>query len=269
MGARAPVRSSAGRPEPSGGSRGVGSPMVCRVLLEPGRGGGYPPAGASVPAPQRGPRLRASPVDLFGASRAKGYPPAMPRSRTAVGLAIGLAVGAGVLAARFLGWLVPLDLAAYDRLLAALPASAGPPPVALVWIREQEIAAYGHPLPDDLLARAVEELGRLGARAIGVEQGARTARVRIGILTGPAIVGSLGSAERLKYATVGDTLNAAARLESFDKAAFDAEAESSRILLGEETQRRLGGRFRTLALGRHRLRGRGEPLEIHRVLGRA
>ncbi len=111
------------------------------------------------------------------------------------------------------------------------------------------------------------ELERLNER--WREQGAPSARMRVGILTGPAIVGSLGSAERLKYATVGDTVNAAARLESFDKAAFDVESASFRILVGEETRRRLGGRFRTLPLGAHRLRGRGEPLEIHRVLGRA
>src|SRR5262245_10023386 len=63
----------------------------------------------------------------------------MPRPPTAVGPAIGLAVGAVVLAFRFLGWLVPLDLALYDRMLAALPANAGASPVALVWIREQEL----------------------------------------------------------------------------------------------------------------------------------
>jgi adenylate cyclase len=112
-----------------------------------------------------------------------------------------------------------------------------------------------------------EELERLneGWR----RQGAPAARVRIGILTGPAIAGSIGSAERQKYATVGDTVNTASRLESFDKAAFDAETEGFRILVGEETHRRLGPRFRTRALGPQRLRGRAEPVEIYRVLGRS
>ncbi len=115
----------------------------------------------------------------------------MARSRTAVGLAIGLAVAAAALGARGRGWLVAPELAVYDRILAALPARAGPPPVALVWIREQEIAAYGHPLPDALLARAVDELGRLGARAIGVDlyrDASSSEELRRAVLANPDVV---------------------------------------------------------------------------------
>jgi adenylate cyclase len=112
-----------------------------------------------------------------------------------------------------------------------------------------------------------EELERLNER--WRRQGEPSARMRIGILTGPVIAGSVGSAAHLKYAMVGDTVNTAARLESFDKAAFDAEPEGFRILIGEETHRRLGGRFRTRALGAQRLRGKGDPVPIYRVLGRA
>jgi adenylate cyclase len=143
------------------------------------------------------------------------------------------------------------------------------------------MATFGAPVPrlrEDEIDRdavnAVEcaldmaaQLERLNQR--WREEGARTARMRIGITTGPAIVGSLGSRERLKYATVGDTVNTASRLESFDKDAFDAEPERFRILVGEETHRRLGGRFHTRPLGARALRGKGEPVEIYRVLGRA
>jgi adenylate cyclase len=132
--------------------------------------------------------------------------------------------------------------------------------------REDEVDRDARSAVDCALDMAAE-LERLNER--WRREGGRTARVRIGILTGPAIVGSLGSAARLKYATVGDTVNTASRLESFDKAGFDADAEGFRILVGEATWRRLGGRFRTRSLGVHRLKGKGEPLEIYRVLGRA
>jgi adenylate cyclase len=132
--------------------------------------------------------------------------------------------------------------------------------------REEEIDRDAQGAVECALEMAAE-LERLNER--WRQEGGRTARVRIGILTGPAIVGSVGSAERLKYATVGDTVNTASRLESFDKAAFDADPEAFRILVGEATQRRLGGRFRTRPIGVHRLKGRGESLEIYRVLGRA
>jgi adenylate cyclase len=101
-------------------------------------------------------------------------------------------------------------------------------------------------------------------------RGLPTARMRIGLFTGDAVVGSLGSAARMKYTTVGDTVNTAARLESFRKEEFEAEAATGRgalfrILIGGSTYRHLGGAFETEALGAHVLRGRGEAIEIHRV----
>ncbi len=68
-----------------------------------------------------------------------------------------------------------------------------------------------------------------------------TERLRIGIMTGPVIAGSVGSAQRMSYTTVGDTVNIAARLESFDKARFKGDLASEyRILIGESTWKRLG-----------------------------
>jgi adenylate cyclase len=98
-----------------------------------------------------------------------------------------------------------------------------------------------------------------------------TGRLRIGILTGPGVVGALGSSDRMKYATVGNTVNTASRLESFDKMSFELEPEHStcRVLVGGATHERLGGRFVTKCIGDHRLKGKGEPITIHRVLGRS
>src|SRR5207249_4723415 len=67
------------------------------------------------------------------------------------------------------------------------------------------------------------------------EQQLPCVRLRVGVFTGPAVAGSLGSAQRLKYTTIGDTVNIAARLESYDKEQKEATFghSSCRILIGE------------------------------------
>ena len=100
-------------------------------------------------------------------------------------------------------------------------------------------------------------------------RGLPTGRVRIGIFTGPAVVGILGGSKSMKYTTVGDTVNTAARLESFAKDDFSSQAERSdwRILIGETTMQYLDGAMRTEDLGSHALKGKHETTRIYRVLG--
>ena len=116
----------------------------------------------------------------------------------------------------------------------------------------------------------VDALDELNRRV--EEEGRPTARMRIGINTGPVVVGNLGSAERNKYTSVGDTVNTAARLESFDKESFDIETEQSvRILIAEATVKCVeagGGDFQTDCIGAHSLKGKGQQVTIYRVHGR-
>jgi Adenylate cyclase, family 3 (some proteins contain HAMP domain) len=98
--------------------------------------------------------------------------------------------------------------------------------------------------------------------------GLPTLRMRVGICTGPVLAGSLGSAERMKYTTLGDTVNTAARLESFSKE-LDlrhlADA-TCRILISESTLRLLGDRFETLRVGELELKGKQEKISAHCLL---
>lgn len=110
------------------------------------------------------------------------------------------------------------------------------------------------------MEKALEELNA-GWR----EDGLPTARLRVGILTGAAAIGTIGSEEHLKYATVGNTVNTAARLETFDKGSFEEEDTTCRILVGQATLDRLGDRFETSCLGDHVLKGKGEAVTIYRV----
>jgi adenylate cyclase len=89
--------------------------------------------------------------------------------------------------------------------------------------------------------------------------------MRIGIHTGEVVSGSLGSDEKLKFTVVGDVVVAAARLESLDSVEHDFELRPARILVSEQTAEWLGPEFETEALGPHALKGRSQPLVVHRV----
>jgi adenylate cyclase len=93
-------------------------------------------------------------------------------------------------------------------------------------------------------------------------------RLRVGIATGSVVVGTLGSADRLKYTTVGAAVNTAARLESFEREGFalDPDREVARILIAEPTRELLREEdLEVDDLGVHLLRGKGDPERIFRV----
>jgi adenylate cyclase len=96
-----------------------------------------------------------------------------------------------------------------------------------------------------------------------------TGRLRVGLCTGPAVVGALGGDRSLKFTSVGDVVNTAARLESLESEGLGFEVGTARILIGEDTWRRVGGEFETVDLGMHALKGKAEKIRIFRVTGAA
>ncbi|PZU99972.1 MAG: adenylate/guanylate cyclase domain-containing protein [Pseudanabaena sp.] len=108
------------------------------------------------------------------------------------------------------------------------------------------------------IAKKLEQMNE-----VWVSQGLPPVSTGIGINSGVVIAGSLGSAERLEYSVLGDTVNVAARLESFNK---EVDGGPHHILISEETKRRIGDSFKTEFVCQYALKGKTKETEIYRVL---
>ncbi|XHX78251.1 MAG: CHASE2 domain-containing protein [Stenomitos frigidus ULC029] len=90
------------------------------------------------------------------------------------------------------------------------------------------------------------------------------AQMRVGIFTGPIVAGSLGGKDRLEYGVIGDSVNIASRLESYEK---DRQTETCRILIAQETLVHLQNKFAVEPWGLLALKGKQQRVDVYRVLG--
>jgi adenylate cyclase len=125
------------------------------------------------------------------------------------------------------------------------------------------MAYFGAPIPDaDHAANAVDcalamldELDELNA--VRAARGAPALKIGVGLHTGIAVVGDIGSpAHRLDYTAIGDTVNVAARIEGLTKAA------GAPILASETTRQRAAARHTFRALAPMNIRGKAEPVTL-------
>ncbi len=124
------------------------------------------------------------------------------------------------------------------------------------------MAEFGVPVPLEGAARKACACALAMHRRLGEMQQSGLTPVtgmRIGINTGEAIVGNIGSHKRMDFTVVGDVVNVAARLQELAK---EVEADT---LISEATFRALEGEFQAVPEPAVVLRGRKEPTAIYRL----
>jgi adenylate cyclase len=84
-------------------------------------------------------------------------------------------------------------------------------------------------------------------------------RIRIGINSGKAVAGEIGSINKKEYTVLGDTVNTASRLES-------SVAKPDMVVIGANTLKMVEGRFETNYLGEVALKGKQHKVGVYQVV---
>jgi len=101
------------------------------------------------------------------------------------------------------------------------------------------------------------------AAARDAARGMPTFAIKIGLSSGSAVVGNVGSSERLNYTAVGDTVNVAARLEGLPS------VFKTPIVIGAGCAAAAADDFAMLEIGSIQVKGRQEPVAVFAPYGRA
>ncbi len=128
------------------------------------------------------------------------------------------------------------------------------------------MALFGAPIArEDAPQRAIRsaysihrEMTRFSEKMKQENESMPPIKMRIGIHTGPVVVGTLGNDLRVEFKAVGDTVNLASRMEGL--------ADPGATYVSEETFRLTEGFFRFEALGKKEMKGKEEPVPVYRVI---
>lgn len=93
------------------------------------------------------------------------------------------------------------------------------------------------------------------------EKGAPLLETRIGIGTGSAIVGNIGTEERMNYTALGDIVNTTSRFQALNT------HYRTKIIIGEKTMRKAGPNFLSRAIDYVEIKGKRQKQTIYELIG--
>jgi len=133
------------------------------------------------------------------------------------------------------------------------------------YIGDAVMAIYGAPIEEENHAeRALETALEMQKRMRllekrFLERGIEPIKIGIGITTGEAIIGNIGSLRRMEYTAIGDSVNLASRLEEV--------AKPDQILISQDTYRMVKDIVKAKVLKPMAIRGKDELVQVYEVLG--
>jgi len=133
------------------------------------------------------------------------------------------------------------------------------------YIGDAIMAVYGAPLDmTDHAARAIRSALEMQERLIDFNNDRKDGQgpqlqIRIGINTGKAVAGEIGSIRKKEYTVLGDTVNTASRLES-------SVAKPGMIVIGENTYEAVKDLFDCRPMGKATLKGKAKEVSVFEVL---
>jgi adenylate cyclase len=134
------------------------------------------------------------------------------------------------------------------------------------FIGDAVMAFFGAPIPqDDHADRAIMAglmmMSRVATwNAEREQQGLPPVRIRVGINSGPAVVGNVGTEKRVDYTVLGSAVNIASRLES-------GVAKPGQLVISQNTLDRVVGSFEIEPLGEFALKGLQQKMPVYAVKG--
>jgi adenylate cyclase len=136
------------------------------------------------------------------------------------------------------------------------------------YIGDAIMAVYGAPLPqpDHHLQACLTALDMMSALRVLQEkwegEGRPKLEIRIGVNSGFAAVGNMGSEKRFDYTVMGDNVNLASRLEGINK------IYGTNIIISESTHEHVHQEILCRELDLVRVKGKTKPVKIYEVIGK-
>jgi adenylate cyclase len=134
------------------------------------------------------------------------------------------------------------------------------------FIGDAVMAFFGAPIAQEDHADRAILAGLMMQRLTGewnaqrIAEGATPVKIRVGINSGAAVVGNVGTEKRVDYTAIGSSVNIASRLES-------GVAKPGQVVISKNTLDRTIGSFNIEELGEFALKGLQQKMPVYAVLG--